>query len=100
MDIRIPRLRGRGFASSFLDPGHRAIAQVEGWVDKALMAGLRRSEVIRLLESTTGCRPSDTVLRRVQGELDKRVKEFKERPLEVAMSICSWMPPGPRTSLA
>jgi len=81
VEIRIPRLRGQGFVPSFLEPGHRAIAQVEGWVDKALMAGLGRSEVIRLLESTTGCRPSETVLKRVQLALDKRVKEFRERPL-------------------
>jgi len=81
VEIRIPRLRGQGFVPSFLEPGRRAIAQVEGWVDKALMAGLGRSEVIRLLESTTGCRPSDTLLKRVQVELDKRVKEFRERPL-------------------
>jgi putative transposase len=79
--IRIPRLRGQGFVPSFLEPGHRAIAQVEGWVDKAMMAGLNRCEIIRLLESATGCRPSDSLLRRVQVELDKRVKEFRERPL-------------------
>ena len=82
VEIRIPRLRGQGFVPSFLEPNHRAIAQVEGWVDKALMAGLGRSEVIRLMESTTGCRPSDTVLKRVQVELDKRVNEFRERPLK------------------
>lgn len=82
VEIRIPRLRGQGFVPSFLEPNHRAIAQVEGWVDKALMAGLGRSEVIRLLESTTGCRPSNTVLKRVQSALDKRVKEFRERPLK------------------
>ena len=82
VEIRIPRLRGQGFVPSFLEPNHRAVAQVEGWVDKALMAGLGRCEVIRLLESTTGCRPSDTVLKRVQLELDRRVKEFRERPLK------------------
>jgi putative transposase len=81
VEIRIPRLRGQGFVPSFLEPNHRAIAQVEGWVEKALMAGVSRSEVIRLMESTTGCRPSDTVLKRVQVEMDKRVKEFRERPL-------------------
>ena len=81
VEIRIPRLRGQGFVPSFLEPNHRAIAQVEGWVDKALMAGLSRCEVIRLLDSTTGCRPSDSLLKRVQIELDKRVKEFRERPL-------------------
>jgi transposase-like protein len=81
VEIRIPRLRGQGFVPEYLEPNHRAIGQVESWVEKALMAGLSRSEVIRLLESTTGCRPSDTLLRRVQGELDKRVKEFRERLL-------------------
>lgn len=81
VEIRIPRLRGQGFVPSFLEPNHRAIAQVEDWVDKALMAGLSRCEVIRLLESTTGCRPSESVLKRVQLALDKRVKEFRGRPL-------------------
>jgi len=57
------------------------MAEVERWVDKALMSGLRRSEMIRLLESTTGCRPSDSLVRRVQCRLDERVKEFRERPL-------------------
>ena len=81
VEIRIPRLRGQGFVPAFLEPGHRAIAQVESWVDKALMAGLSRSEVIRLLESTTGCRPSQSLLKRVQRKLDKRVHEFRERRL-------------------
>jgi len=81
LEIRIPRLRGGGFVPSFLEPGHRAMAEVERWVDKALMSGLRRSEMIRLLESTTGCRPSDSLVRRVQCRLDERVKEFRERPL-------------------
>jgi len=81
VEIRIPRLRGQGFVPAFLEPGRRAIAQVEGWVDKALMCGLDRAEVIRLLESTTGCRPSERLLKRVQQELDKRVRQFRERPL-------------------
>lgn len=81
VEVRIPRLRGQGFVPSFLEPNHRSLALVEDWVDKALMSGLSRSEVIRLMESTTGCRPSESVLKRVQVELDKRVKEFRERPL-------------------
>lgn len=81
VEIRIPRLRGQGFVPSFLERGHRAVSEVECWVEKALMAGLSRSEVIRLLESTTGCRPSEKLLTRVQQELDRRVKEFRERPL-------------------
>lgn len=81
VEIRIPRLRGQGFVPSFLEPGHRALAQVEGWVEKAFMAGLSRSEVIRLLESTTGCQPSGKLLKRVQVGLDKKVKEFRERPI-------------------
>lgn len=81
LEIRIPRLRGQGFVPSFLEPNHRAIAQVEDWVTKAFLSGLSRSEVIRLLESTTGCRPSDSLLRRVQEELDRQVKAFRERSL-------------------
>ena len=37
--IRIPRLRGQGYVPSYLEPGHRAIAEVEDWVAKALLAG-------------------------------------------------------------
>lgn len=81
VEIRIPRLRGQGFVPSFLEPNQRAISQLELWMEKALMSGLSRSEVIRLLESTTGCRPSEKLLSRVQKELDRRVKEFRERPL-------------------
>ena len=57
------------------------MAQVESWAEKALLAGLGRSEVIRLMESTTGCRPSDSLLKRVRVELDRQAKEFRERPL-------------------
>lgn len=81
VEIRVPRLRGQGFVPSFLEPNHRAVAHVEDWVGRALLCGLSRSEVIRLLESTTGCRPSDALLRRVQTELDAQVKAFQERPL-------------------
>lgn len=81
VEIRIPRLRGQGYVPSFLEPNHRAIGEVESWVGKAFLSGLSRSEVIRLLESTTGCRPSDNLLKRVQLDLDKQVKAFRERPL-------------------
>lgn len=81
VEIRIPRMRRQGFVPSFLEPNHRAIEQVQDWVGKAFLSGLSRSEVIRLLESTTGCRPSDSLLRNVQYELDKQVKAFRERTL-------------------
>jgi transposase-like protein len=81
VEIRIPRLRGQGFVPSFLEPNHRAISELESWVSKAFLSGLRRCEVIRLLESTTSCRPSDDLLRRVQIEIDRQVKTFRERPL-------------------
>jgi putative transposase len=81
VEIRIPRLRGQGFVPSFLEPNHRAVVEVEKWVAKAFLAGLSRAEVIRLLDSVTGCRPSDHLLLRVQEELDRQVKAFRERTL-------------------
>lgn len=81
LEIRIPRLRSQGFVPSFLDPNHRAVASVEEYVTKAFLSGLDRAKVIRLFESTTGCRPSDDLLRRVQKELDGRVEAFRWRPL-------------------
>lgn len=81
IEIAIPRLRGQGFVPSFLESGHRAIREVEKWVEKAYLSGISRSEVIRFMESITGCRPSESLLLRVQKELDKRVKDFRERTL-------------------
>jgi len=81
IEIQIPRLRGQGFIPSFIEPKRRAIEQVEDWVEKAYLSGLNRSEVIRLLEATTGCRPSSDLLKRVSETIDKQVKEFRERKL-------------------
>jgi transposase-like protein len=79
--IRIPRLREQGYVPSFLEPGHRAIAHVEDWVAKALLVGMHRADIIRLMEEVTGCRPSDKLIGRVQEDLDREAKAFKERRL-------------------
>ena len=80
--IRIPRLRDQGYVPSYLEPGHRAILEVEDWVAKALLVGMHRADIIRFMEDTTGCRPSDRLIRRVQEDLDLEAKRFKERKLE------------------
>jgi putative transposase len=80
--IRIPRLRGQGYVPSYLEPGHRAIAEVEDWVGKALLVGMHRADLIRFMEDTTGCRPSDRLIKRVQDDLDRQAKRFKERKLK------------------
>jgi putative transposase len=79
--IKIPRLREQGYVPSFLEPGHRAIAEVEEWVGKALLVGMHRADIIRFMEELTGCRPSDKLIKRVQEDLDREAKAFKERPL-------------------
>jgi transposase-like protein len=80
--VRIPRLRDRGYVPSYLEPGHRAIAEVEQWVCKALLVGMHRIDIIRFMEETTGCRPSDRLIARVQGDLDLQAKAFKQRRLK------------------
>jgi putative transposase len=80
--IRIPRLRDNGYVPSYLEPGHRAIAEVEDWVSKALLVGMHRADIIRFMEDTTGCRPSDKLIARVQEDLDLQAKSFKERQLK------------------
>jgi putative transposase len=80
--IRIPRLREQGYVPSYLEPGHRAIAEVEDWVGKALLVGMHRADIIRFMEETTGCRPSDKLIKRVQQDLDRQAKAFKERRLK------------------
>jgi len=79
--VKIPRLRGQGYVPSVFERNRRAIPEVEGWVLRAFSCGLSRAEVIRLMESVTGCRPSEGVLRKVQTELDDRVKAWREREL-------------------
>jgi putative transposase len=79
--IRIPRLREGGFVPQFLDPRHRAIKATEGFVERALMCGVSRAEIVRLMTIATGCRPSEGLLRSVQEELDKRTDTFRARSL-------------------
>lgn len=79
--IRVPRLRGQGYVPWFLRRGHRALAEVENWVMKSLLVGMHRCEIIRFMEETNGCRPSDRLIARVQSKLDEQAKAFKERPL-------------------
>jgi len=70
VEIRIPRLRGQGFVPSFIEPNHRAIREVECWVEKAFLLGLSWTNGLRSFESVGS-----------QGDT----------------SICSWMRRGPRT---
>ena len=79
--IRIPRLRYQGYVPSYLEPNHRAVMEVEDWVAKALLVGMHRADIIRFMEETTGCRPSDKLIKRVQEGLDREVKKWKERKL-------------------
>jgi putative transposase len=79
--VRIPRLREGGFVPQFLDPRRRAIKTTEGFVERALMCGVSRAEIIRLMSMATGCRPSEGLLRSVQADLDKRTEAFQTRPL-------------------
>ena len=79
--VRIPRLRGQGYVPSVPERDRRAIPEVECWVLRAFSCGLSRAEVIRLMESVTSCHPSESLLRKVQTELDARVKAWREREL-------------------
>lgn len=79
--IRIPRVRAGGFVPEFLDPRRRAIESTELFVQQALICGVSRAEVIRLMTMATGCRPSEGLLRSVQSDLDERADAFRARPL-------------------
>jgi len=81
LTLDIPRVRSGGYVPSFLEPGHRAVREVEDYVSKALLLGISRADIIRYMEDTTGCRPSDSLIDRVVHDLDRLAREFKERPL-------------------
>lgn len=76
--IRLPRLRLSGFVPGFLARGERAVRLVDEWVYHAMLSGVSRSELCRLLERLTGFVPSPRLLGRVEAELDAEVKRFKE----------------------
>lgn len=80
--VRIPRLRGQGYVPSVLERGARAIPEVEGWVLRAFSCGLSRAEVIRLMESVSGCRPSDKLLGKVRSRAG--------RSGEGVAGACAW----------
>jgi len=81
LQIQVPRLRGQGYIPSFLEPRVRALSQVEEWVEDAFLSGIDRAKIIRLMQATAGCRPSDDLLKCVAGELDEQAKAFQNRPL-------------------
>jgi len=79
--IRIPCLREGGFVPGLLVRNERALADVTEWVYEALLCGISRAELTRLMERMTGFVPSPSVLRRVEEALDAEVKSFKQRRL-------------------
>ena len=79
--VRLPRLRLGGFVPGFLVRRERAVRQVDEWVYQAMLSGVSRSELCRLLEGLTGFVPSPKLLSRVDAVLDAEVKRFKERRL-------------------
>jgi transposase-like protein len=81
LTLRIPRLRGQGYVPAFFEENHRAVRQLEDWVADAFTAGVSRAAIIRVLESTTGCRPSEGLIKRVCSRMDADARAFKEREL-------------------
>ncbi len=81
LQVRLPRLRLSGYVPSFLARRQRAVGSVGQWVYHALLSGVSRSELVRLMERLTGLRPSERLLSEVQAELDAEVRRFKQRPL-------------------
>ncbi len=79
--IRLPRMRLSGFVPGFLRPRHRAIAEVDAWVEQALLCGVSRAELCRLMSIVTGFVPAPSVLAHVEATLDAKVRQFKERRL-------------------
>lgn len=79
--VELPRLRGQGFVPQFLEKGARAIQDLEDWVAEALVVGINRACVRRIIAQRTGFYPSEGILKRVCQKLDEAAKAFKERKL-------------------
>ena len=80
--VELPRLRGQGFVPQFLETGARAVKELEDWVAEALVVGINRASVRRIITQQTGFYPSEGLLKRVCQRLDVAAKAFKERDLE------------------
>ena len=80
-DVKVPRLRRSGFVPSLLRPGRLAMPDVEELVAKCLLCGATRREVAEMLMLLMGYPPCGSIIARVQGELDRRAEQFRNRRL-------------------
>jgi putative transposase len=80
-DVKVPRLRRSGFIPSLLAPGRLALPDVEELVAKCLLCGATRREVVEMLTLVMGYPPCGSIIGRVQGELDRRADQFRNREL-------------------
>jgi putative transposase len=80
-DVKVPRLRYSGFVPSILQPGRLALPDVEELTAKCLLCGASRRETIEMLTLLLGYPPCGSLLERVQKQLDRQAKEFRNREL-------------------
>lgn len=80
-DVKVPRLRYSSFLPSLLRKGRIALADVEKLIAKCLLCGASRAEVKEMLTITLGYPPCDSLISRVQRQLDEMAHQFRTRPL-------------------
>jgi len=84
IDLQIPRLRQGSYFPSFLEPRRTAEKALVAVIQEAYLQGVSTRAVDDLVKALGGSGVSKSEVSRLCGEVDDRVREFLDRPLEGA----------------
>lgn len=82
LDLAIPKLRRGTYFPSFLENRKRSEKALTSVIQEAYVQGVSTRKVDELVKSLGMSGISSSEVSRIAAGLDKRVKEFKDRPLE------------------
>jgi transposase-like protein len=82
IDLQIPRVRQGTYFPSFLEPRRTAEKALVAVIQEAYLQGVSTRAVDDLVKALGGSGVSKSEVSRLCGEVDERVREFLERPLE------------------
>src|SRR5476649_1158062 len=82
VELRIPRLRKGSYFPGFLEPRRMAEKALTAVIQEAYIQGISTRSVDDLVKAMGMSGISKSQVSRLCGEIDERVKEFLQRPLE------------------
>jgi len=82
VDLKIPKLRSGSYFPGFLEPRRTAEKALTAVIQEAYIQGISTRSVDDLVKAMGMSGVSKSQVSRLCGEIDERVKEFLQRPLE------------------